>query len=66
MVQFGLDGELQEEYELDRLHLWDVGITPDEERMVGVAELTKTKSGLQPRMSKIEKRVIGMYLGLWV
>lgn len=58
VVQFGLDGELQETYELDRLNLWDVGITPDEERMLGVAELTKTKSGLQPRMSKIEKRVV--------
>ncbi|KAG8817976.1 hypothetical protein FRC19_010971 [Serendipita sp. 401] len=58
VIQFSLDGEIEAVHELERLELYDVAITPDEERLLGVAILTRTKSGYTPRMSKIEKRVV--------
>jgi WD repeat-containing protein 26 len=42
------------------LALQDVAVTEDEERMLGVAVLQETITGLQPSMSRVEKRVVGM------
>ena len=59
MVEMTLDGVIRETHELDRLDLQDVAVTPDEERMLGVAVLLSTKRGLQPSLSKAEKRIVG-------
>jgi WD repeat-containing protein 26 len=59
VVEISLDGVIRETHELDRLDLQDVAVTPDEERMLGVAILLSTKGGLQPSLSKAEKRIVG-------
>jgi hypothetical protein len=59
VVKMSLDGVVRETIELDRLDMRDVAVTPDEERMLGVAILLSTKSGLQPSLSKAEKRIVG-------
>ena len=54
-----MDGVVRQTHELDRLDLHDVAVTPDEERMLGVAILLSTRGGLQPSLSRAEKRIVG-------
>ncbi len=54
-----VDGVVRQTHELDRLDLHDVAVTPDEERMLGVAILLSTRGGLQPSLSRAEKRIVG-------
>ena len=61
VVEIDLDGKVRYTHELERLALQDVAVTDDEERMLGVAVLQETKGGLQPSMSRVEKRVVGMF-----
>jgi hypothetical protein len=61
VLEIGLNGEIRQQHVLDRLELQDVAMTLDEERMLGVATLVASKGGLQPSMSRSEKRVVGMY-----
>ncbi|PVG01421.1 WD40 repeat-like protein [Serendipita vermifera] len=60
VVEVNLDGNIVETHQLDRLEIHDVAITPDEERMLCVGVLKTTKGGLQPSMSRVEKRLVGM------
>jgi hypothetical protein len=59
VLELNLEGNTVETHELDRLEIHDVAITPDEERMLGVGILKTTKGGLQPSMSRVEKRLVG-------
>lgn len=59
VVEIDLDGKVLHTHSLDRLALQDVAVTDDDERMLGVAILRETKGGLQPSMSRVEKRVVG-------
>jgi hypothetical protein len=59
VVEMTVDGTIRETHELDRLDLQDVAVTPDEKRMLGVAILLSTKGGLQPSLSRAEKRIVG-------
>jgi hypothetical protein len=38
----------------------DVAVTPDEQRLLGVGTLIRSPGGLNPRMSKEEKRIVGV------
>lgn len=58
VVEMTIEGVIRQIHELDRLDLHDVAVTPDEERMLGVAILLSTKGGLQPTLSRAEKRIV--------
>lgn len=60
VVEIDLEGKVKQSHEMDRLLLQDVAITDDEERMLAVAVLLRSKQGLEATMSKAENRVIGM------
>jgi len=62
VVEMNVEGEIRETHELGRLDLQDVAVTPDEERMLGVANLLSTKGGLQPTLSRAEKRIVGPFI----
>ena len=55
-----LTGKILATYRLPRLLLHDVAVTPDMQRMLGVATLLESPNGLQPHKARKEKRIIGM------
>ena len=61
VVHLGLTGNVVATYVFDNLDLHDVAVTPDEQRLLGVGTLVRSPSGLNPRMSKGEKRIVGVY-----
>ena len=61
VVHLGLTGNQVATYVFDNLDLHDVAVTPDEQRLLGVGTLVRSPSGLNPRMSKGEKRIVGVY-----
>jgi WD repeat-containing protein 26 len=59
VVHLDLTGNEVATYMFDNMDLHDVAVTPDEQRLLGVGTLTSSPSGLNPRMSKEEKRIVG-------
>ncbi|KAF8591362.1 WD40 repeat-like protein [Ramaria rubella] len=53
-----LTGKILASYRLPRLALHDVAVTPDQQRMLGVATLIESPDGLQPHKARKEKRII--------
>ena len=60
VVHLGLTGNEIATYMFDNMELHDVAVTPDEQRLLGVGTLVRSPCGLNPRMSKEEKRIVGM------
>jgi hypothetical protein len=60
VVHLGLTGNEVATYVFDNMELHDVAVTPDEQRLLGVGTLMSSPKGLNPRMSKEEKRIIGV------
>lgn len=59
VVHLGLTGNQVATYVFDNLDIHDVAVTPDEQRLLGVGTLIRSPNGLNPRMSKGEKRIVG-------
>lgn len=60
VVHLGLTGNEVATYEFGNMELYNVAVTPDEQRLLGVGTLMSSPTkGLNPRMSKEEKRIIG-------
>jgi hypothetical protein len=57
--QQDLSGQILASYHLSRLALHDVVVTPDEQRMLGVATLIESPDGLQPHKARKERRIVG-------
>jgi hypothetical protein len=62
VVQLDLHGKIVAAYVFERMDLHDVAVTPDEQRLLGVGDLTSSLDGLSPRMSKEENRIVGTLL----
>lgn len=48
------------------MKLHDVGVTHDSIRLIGVGPLLQSPTGLNPSKSRVEKRLVGVYLSLFV
>jgi len=59
VVHLGLTGNEVATYVFDNMDLHNVAVTPDEQRLLGVGTLMSSPTGLNPRMSKEEKRIAG-------
>ena len=55
-----MTGKILASYHLSRLALHDVVVTPDGQRLLGVATLIESPDGLQPHKARKEKRIVGM------
>ena len=60
VVHLGLTGNQVATYVFDNMDIHDVAVTPDEQRLLAVGTLVRSPSGLNPRMSKGEKRIVGV------
>ena len=60
VVHLDLTGKEVATYVFDNMDLHDVAIAPDGHRLLGVGTLARSPGGLKPRMSKEEKRIVGM------
>ena len=60
VVHLGLTGNEVATYVFDNMDLHDVAVTPDEQRLLCVGTLMSSPGGLNPRMSKEEKRIVGV------
>ncbi|KAF8599354.1 WD40 repeat-like protein [Ceratobasidium sp. AG-I] len=58
LVIMSADGSVTNDHYLPRLHVWDAAVTPDEERIVAVASLLRSKDELKPMKSRNEKRIL--------
>lgn len=59
VVHLGLTGNEVATYVFDNMDLHNVAVTPDEQRFLCVGSLMSSPNGLNPRMSKEEKRIVG-------
>ena len=59
VVHLGLTGNEVATYVFGNMELHNVAVTPDEQRLLGVGALMSSPKGLNPRMSKEEKRIVG-------
>jgi hypothetical protein len=60
VVHLSVTGSEVATYVFDNMDLHDVAVTPDEQRLLGVGTLIRSPGGLNPRMSKEEKRIVGV------
>ena len=60
VVHLSLTGNEVATYLFDSIDLHDVAVTPDEQRLLAVGTLIRSRAGLNPRMSKEEKRIVGV------
>ena len=60
VVHLDLTGNEVATYVFDNMELHDVAVTPDGQRLLGVGTLVRSPGGLNPRMSKEEKRIVGV------
>jgi hypothetical protein len=65
IVKLNVTNDLKENilatYELERLQIYDVVVTPNAERFLGVAALLESKDKLKPAKSRPENRIIGVF-----
>ena len=59
VVHLGLTGNEVATYVFDNMDLHNVAVTPNEQRLIVVGILMYSPNGLNPRMSKEEKRIAG-------
>ncbi|KAF9009980.1 hypothetical protein BDQ17DRAFT_1347270 [Cyathus striatus] len=58
VVRLDIHGTVEAEYDFGRIKLFDVAVTPDGKRLLGVGPLMESPSGLQPKKSRAEKRLV--------
>lgn len=56
-----LNIKVLDQYHFGRMKLHDVAVTPDSLRLVGVGPLLESPTGLQPKKSRPEKRLVGRW-----
>lgn len=54
-----LSGKIIDTFHFEKMIIHDVAVTNDQTRMVCVATLTASPTGLRPSMSRDEKQIIG-------
>ncbi|KAG9123697.1 hypothetical protein FRC07_014243 [Ceratobasidium sp. 392] len=57
LVVLATDGKVQNKHHLERLQVWSLVVTPDKQRVVAVATLVRSTTGLRPVKSRSEKRI---------
>lgn len=59
LLTIELASQVLDQYHFGRMKLHDVAVTPDSLRLVGVGPLLESPTGLQPKKSRPEKRLVG-------
>jgi len=61
VVHLDLTGTEVATHVFKNMDLHNVAVTPDGQRLIGVGTLIRSPNGLNPRMSKEEKRIAGAH-----
>ncbi|TFK38127.1 WD40-repeat-containing domain protein [Crucibulum laeve] len=58
VTKLDLNGNILDQYYFGAMKLHDVSITPDSQRLIGVGPLLSSPTGLHPKRSRVEKRLV--------